>query len=142
MTEATSQTTVSQSETHAFDAEVHQLLKLMINALYSNREIFLRELISNASDAIDKLRFIALTDAELQASIQSPTIDVSFDVEGGELVIEDTGIGMTRDEVIENLGTLLHVHQTRRNRDAPDEARPIPREPPPVKDLSNIRSSI
>ncbi|MEM7054760.1 MAG: molecular chaperone HtpG, partial [Pseudomonadota bacterium] len=106
MTEAVTENPGTQAETHAFDAEVHQLLKLMINALYSNREIFLRELISNASDAIDKLRFIALTDAELQASVQPPSIDLSFDAEAGKLVIEDTGIGMTRDEVVENLGTI------------------------------------
>ena len=106
MTDAASNTKGTQTETHAFDAEVHQLLKLMINALYSNREIFLRELISNASDAIDKLRFLALTDADLQAAILPPTIDLSFDAEAGELMIEDTGIGMTRDEVVENLGTI------------------------------------
>ena len=106
MTEAATENTGTQAETHAFDAEVHQLLKLMINALYSNREIFLRELISNASDAIDKLRFLSLTDAELQANIQSPSIDLSFDTGAGALVIEDTGIGMTRDEVVENLGTI------------------------------------
>ncbi len=105
MTETKAQST-STVETRAFDTEVHQLLKLMINSLYSNREIFLRELISNASDAIDKLRFEALTDDKLQASIQAPTIDVSFNAEENELVIEDTGIGMTRDEVIDNLGTI------------------------------------
>ena len=106
MTEAATENTGTHAETHAFDAEVHQLLKLMINALYSNREIFLRELISNASDAIDKLRFLSLTDAELQADVLPPSIDLSFDTEAGELVIEDTGIGMTRDEVVENLGTI------------------------------------
>ena len=106
MTEAATENTGTHAETHAFDAEVHQLLKLMISALYSNREIFLRELISNASDAIDKLRFLSLTDSGLQADIQAPSIDLSFDAEAGELVIEDTGIGMTRDEVVENLGTI------------------------------------
>ncbi|MEM1081402.1 MAG: ATP-binding protein, partial [Pseudomonadota bacterium] len=93
-------------ETRAFDTEVHQLLKLMINSLYSNREIFVRELISNASDAIDKLRFEALTNAELQAAITAPGIELSLDVSAGQLIIEDSGIGMTRDEVIENLGTI------------------------------------
>ncbi|MCA1778531.1 MAG: molecular chaperone HtpG [Xanthomonadaceae bacterium] len=94
------------AETRAFDAEVHQLLKLMINALYSNREIFLRELISNASDALDKLRFLALTDAELAGDDQATAIEVLVDVENHKLVIQDNGVGMTRQEVIENIGTI------------------------------------
>ncbi|MDT8410378.1 MAG: molecular chaperone HtpG [Wenzhouxiangellaceae bacterium] len=93
-------------ETRAFDAEVHQLLKLMINALYSNREIFLRELVSNASDALDKLRFQALTDSGLQSAEQNPAIEISVDAEKHMLVIEDNGIGMTRDEVVDHIGTI------------------------------------
>jgi molecular chaperone HtpG len=93
-------------ETRSFDAEVHQLLKLMINALYSNREIFLRELISNASDALDKLRFEALTDAGLQALGSEPRIRVEIDSASGTLSVEDNGIGMRREEVIDNLGTI------------------------------------
>ena len=93
-------------ETRAFDTEVHQLLKLMINALYSNREIFLRELISNASDASDKLRFEALTNDALKGLDQDLGIDLAFDAEAGTLSVRDRGIGMNRDEVVENLGTI------------------------------------
>jgi molecular chaperone HtpG len=96
----------SSTETRAFDAEVHQLLKLMVNALYSNREIFLRELVSNASDALDKLRFEALTDESLQSSDRQPAIDVEIDADGHRLSIEDNGIGMSRQDVIDNLGTI------------------------------------
>jgi molecular chaperone HtpG len=94
------------AETRRFDTEVHQLLKLMINALYSNREIFLRELISNASDACDKLRFEALTNEALEGLDQDLAIDVEFDGEAGTLTVSDPGIGMNRDEVIDNLGTI------------------------------------
>ncbi|NBB91724.1 MAG: molecular chaperone HtpG [Gammaproteobacteria bacterium] len=93
-------------ETRRFDTEVHQLLKLMINALYSNREIFLRELISNASDASDKLRFEALTNESLKGLDQDLAIDVRFDAEAGTLTVSDRGIGMNREEVIDNLGTI------------------------------------
>ncbi|MEE4638690.1 MAG: molecular chaperone HtpG [Wenzhouxiangella sp.] len=93
-------------ETRTFDTEVHQLLKLMINALYSNREIFLRELISNASDASDKLRFEALTNDALKGLDQDLAIDVSFDLESASLTLRDRGIGMNRAEVVENLGTI------------------------------------
>ena len=93
-------------ETRQFDTEVHQLLKLMINALYSNREIFLRELISNASDASDKLRFEALTNEALKGLDQDLGIDVQFDAENGNLVVSDRGIGMNREEVVSNLGTI------------------------------------
>lgn len=93
-------------ETRSFDAEVHQLLKLMINALYSNREIFVRELISNASDALDKLRFEALTDAQLQPRVGDGRIRVEIDAGSGRLSVEDNGIGMRRDEVVDNLGTI------------------------------------
>ncbi len=99
-------TDVAGVETRSFDTEVHQLLKLMINALYSNREIFLRELLSNASDASDKLRFEALTDERLKGLDQDLAIDIAFDAEAGTLSIRDRGIGMNRDEVIENLGTI------------------------------------
>ncbi|RFF26392.1 MULTISPECIES: molecular chaperone HtpG [unclassified Wenzhouxiangella] len=93
-------------ETHRFDTEVHQLLKLMVNALYSNREIFLRELISNASDASDKLRFEALTNEVLKGADQDLAIDVRFDSKAGTLTVSDRGIGMNREEVIDNLGTI------------------------------------
>jgi len=96
----------ASAETRAFDTEVDQLLKLMINALYSNREIFLRELISNASDALDKLRFQALTDSALQGLDQDPSISISIDADGHTLTVTDNGIGMTRQDVIDNLGTI------------------------------------
>lgn len=99
-------TASAQSETRSFDTEVDQLLKLMINALYSNREIFLRELISNASDASDKLRFEALTNEHLKGLDQDLAIDIAFDAEAGTLIVRDRGIGMNRDEVIDNLGTI------------------------------------
>ncbi len=93
-------------ETHAFQTEAKQLLKLMIHSLYSNREIFLRELISNASDAIDKLRFKAIENADLIADDPDYHIDITFDAEAKTLTIADNGIGMTHDEVISNLGTI------------------------------------
>jgi len=94
------------SETRSFDTEVHQLLKLMINALYSNREIFLRELISNASDASDKLRFEALTVDSLKGLDQDLGIRITFNADEHTLSVSDRGIGMNRAEVIDNLGTI------------------------------------
>ena len=92
-------------QTHEFQAETQQLLHLMIHSLYSNKEIFLRELVSNASDAIDKLRFEALTDKRLLAG-DEPSIDISFDKDAKTLTVRDSGIGMSREEVIDNLGTI------------------------------------
>ena len=96
----------SQQETHGFQAEAKQLLQLMIHSLYSNREIFLRELISNASDAADKMRFAALRDDSLYQGDSELAIKVSFDKESNTVSISDNGIGMSRDEVINNLGTI------------------------------------
>ncbi|HEY0339106.1 MAG TPA: molecular chaperone HtpG [Burkholderiales bacterium] len=93
-------------ETLGFQAEVKQLLKLMIHSLYSNKEIFLRELISNASDAADKLRFEALTDKALYESDHDLKIRVSFDPKARTITVADNGIGMSRQEVIENIGTI------------------------------------
>ncbi|MDP1551379.1 MAG: molecular chaperone HtpG [Nitrosomonas sp.] len=99
-----------QSETTkehlSFQAEANQLLKLMIHSLYSNKEIFLRELISNASDAADKLRFEGLTDAALYESDSSLSIRVSYDVDEQTITISDNGIGMSRQEVIDHIGTI------------------------------------
>jgi molecular chaperone HtpG len=92
--------------TFAFQAEVKQLLRLMVHSLYSNREIFLRELISNASDANDKLRFEALARPELLGSAGDLEIRVTVDADQGLLTVSDNGIGMSRDEVVENLGTI------------------------------------
>jgi molecular chaperone HtpG len=92
--------------TFAFQAEVKQLLRLMVHSLYSNREIFLRELVSNASDANDKLRFEALARPELLGTDADLEIRVTVDAEKSLLTVTDKGIGMSRDEVIENLGTI------------------------------------
>ena len=96
----------TQKETLGFQTEVKQLLHLMIHSLYSNKEIFLRELISNASDAEDKLRFEALSNADLYESDPNLKVRIEFDKEARTLTITDNGIGMSRDEVIENLGTI------------------------------------
>ena len=93
-------------ETLRFQTEVNQLLKLMIHSLYSNKEIFLRELISNASDAADKLRFEALTDDALFAGDSQLRIRVSFDKAARTITVSDNGIGMNRNEVVENIGTI------------------------------------
>src|SRR5688572_9556856 len=93
-------------ETLGFQAEVKQLLKLMIHSLYSNKEIFLRELISNASDASDKLRFEALTDKALYESDTDLKIRVAVDAKARTVTVSDNGIGMSRQEVIENIGTI------------------------------------
>jgi molecular chaperone HtpG len=93
-------------ETHAFQAEVSQLLQLMIHSLYSNKEIFLRELISNASDACDKLRFEALKDDSLYRDGRELQIHVDYDKKARTLKISDNGIGMSREEVMTNLGTI------------------------------------
>ena len=92
-------------EKHEFQAEVQQLLDLMIHSLYSNKDIFLRELISNASDALDKRRFAALATDSLAAP-EGAGILVSVDAESRTLWIKDDGIGMSREEAVENLGTI------------------------------------
>jgi len=97
---------MSRKETHQFKTEVQQLMHLIINSLYSNEEIFLRELISNASDAIDKLRFRAQTDTDLLKDGSDFKIKLSIDKENRTLTISDNGIGMTYDEVVENIGTI------------------------------------
>jgi molecular chaperone HtpG len=100
------ETTTASRETLGFQTEVKQLLHLMIHSLYSNREIFLRELISNASDACDKLRFEALHNDALYENASQLSIRVAFDNQARTLTIADSGIGMNRDEVIANLGTI------------------------------------
>ena len=96
----------SSRETLGFQTEVRQLLKLMIHSLYSNKEIFLRELISNASDAADKLRFEALESPDLFEDDTELGIRISYDKEAGSLSVSDNGIGMSREELIDNLGTI------------------------------------
>ncbi|MBV8803262.1 MAG: molecular chaperone HtpG, partial [Gammaproteobacteria bacterium] len=99
-------TTTPQQETLGFQTEVKQLLHLVIHSLYSNKEIFLRELISNASDAADKLRFEALSDPAMYEQDPDLKIQVSYDEAAKTITINDNGIGMNRDEVIQNLGTI------------------------------------
>ena len=98
--------TAAQKETLGFQTEVKQLLNLMIHSLYSNKEIFLRELVSNASDAADKLRFLALSNGDLYEKDADLRVRISADKEANTVTISDNGIGMTRDEVISSLGTI------------------------------------
>jgi len=98
--------TANTSETLGFQAEVKQLLHLMIHSLYSNKEIFLRELVSNASDACDKLRFEAIDNPALLEGDPEMRIRVEFDKDQRTITISDNGIGMSRDEAIANLGTI------------------------------------
>lgn len=97
---------MSKVEKHGFQTEVNQLLKLMIHSLYSEKEIFLRELISNASDACDKLRYQSLTNSDLMDDDSELAVHVSFDEKKKTITIRDNGIGMSHDDVIENIGTI------------------------------------
>src|SRR3569832_147433 len=101
-------TVTAHRETMDFQAEVRQLLKLMIHSMYSNKEIFLRELISNASDACDKLRFEALPDDALYEGDSDLKVRVSFDKAARTLTISDNGIGLNLSEVTDNLGTIAN----------------------------------
>merc|ERR1712168_1499711 len=94
------------AEKHAFQAEVSRMMKLIINSLYKNKEIFLRELISNASDALDKIRFLSLTDKAALAATEDMTVKIKADKENNVLHITDTGIGMTKDGLVSQLGTI------------------------------------
>ncbi len=100
--------TSTQPEKHTFQAEVQQLLDIVINSLYTDREIFVRELVSNASDALEKLRHIQLTEKEVFDDRLPLEINISTDDTANTLTIQDFGVGMTRDELLENLGTIAH----------------------------------
>ena len=97
---------MSKSRTRSFQTETKQLLKLMIHSLYSNKEIFIRELVSNASDALDKLRFNSVQNKKLSKFAKDPSIKVQVLSDENKIIISDNGIGMTEDEVIENIGTI------------------------------------
>src|SRR5580693_5323435 len=106
MTEATSPVTPNTPTQHAFQAEVSQVLHLVIHSLYSHKDIFLRELVSNASDALDRLRFRALTEPDLFEGDTTLAIRIRADRDKGTLTIEDTGNGMTEEELVRDLGTV------------------------------------
>src|SRR5210317_1884261 len=91
---------------HQFQTEVNQILQLMIHSLYSNKEIFLRELVSNASDALDKLNMLVLTNDEYKDVAFSPRIDITFNNDEKQLIIADTGIGMDEADLVAHLGTI------------------------------------
>ena len=94
------------SDTLPFQAEVQQLLDLVVHSLYSDREIFLRELVSNASDALDRARFAALQRSDLRAAEGDPAITVSVNKDKGTITLSDNGIGLTREQAVEHLGTI------------------------------------
>src|SRR5689334_2400773 len=102
-----SMASVTDKQEYSFQAEIKQLLHLLSHSLYQSREIALRELVSNASDALDKMRYIALTD-ESQRDSGALEIVIEGRKDEQQLVIRDHGIGMTRDELVENLGTIAH----------------------------------
>ena len=92
--------------TYQFQTEVNQLLKLIIHSMYSNKDIFLREIISNASDALDKLKYLTVSDDAYKTIVFKPRIDITFDEKGQTLTVQDNGIGMSDTYLSDNLGTI------------------------------------
>lgn len=103
-----SESTSAAAETHHFQAEIQQLLNIVIHSLYTEREIFVRELVSNASDALEKLRHLQLTEKDIADPERPLEIRITTDDTAGIFTIEDSGVGMTRSELVENLGTIAH----------------------------------
>jgi heat shock protein 90kDa beta len=101
------------AESFRFEAEVSRMLDIVVNSLYQNKDVFLRELISNASDALDKIRFLALTKPEYMAVEDKLQVQIEFDKEHNTLTVRDTGIGMTHDEMVGNLGTVARSGTTK-----------------------------
>jgi heat shock protein beta len=106
LTEEEQEKVTSQQETHEFQAEVGRLMDIIINSLYTQKEIFLREVISNAADALDKLRFVSIQNPEILGDTKDLEIRVEYDSEAKSVTVRDTGIGMTRSDLIQNLGTI------------------------------------
>lgn len=96
----------NRAETLEFQAEARQLLQLMVHSIYSNKDVFLRELISNASDALDKLRLASMVDKELEVDTSDLRIEIEVDKAARTLTVRDNGIGMSRDEVVQVIGTI------------------------------------
>src|SRR6476646_7817168 len=96
------------AEKHHFQAEIQQLLDIVIHSLYTDKEIFVRELISNAADACEKLRFVQTSGKPISQPESAPSISVATDETANTITFTDTGCGMTHDEIVENLGTIAH----------------------------------
>ena len=96
-----------------FEAEVHRMLDIVVNSLYQNKDVFLRELISNASDALDKIRFLALTQPDLMADKEELEVRIEYDEDAKTLTVRDSGIGMTKEDLVKNLGTVARSGTTK-----------------------------
>ena len=103
-----SKKTKPKAEVHEYQAEMQKLLEILVHSLYTEREIFLRELVSNASDALSKVQLTTLTEENVLDKDADLQIAITFDEEKSQIVIEDTGCGMTKDELVENLGTIAN----------------------------------
>lgn len=112
-TEVAPNAEIPEGENFEFQAEVSRILDIVVNSLYQNKDVFLRELISNASDALDKIRFLGITKPELMADEPELEVRVQYDLEAKTLTVTDTGIGMTREELIANLGTVANSGTTK-----------------------------
>src|SRR5271165_5524429 len=98
----------TKAESRAFEADVAKLLQMMVHSVYSDKDVFLRELISNAADACERLRYEAIANPGLLAGEQAPRITLTIDADAQRLSVEDNGIGMSRDEMVQALGTIAH----------------------------------